>query len=132
MGWAPDGSQRLFLSVKGGPVRIVENGVLLPTPFATISPVFTNSECGVIGLAFDPNFINNRYVYFFVTVSASEQQIIRYTANGNVGASKTTIVPDLPTAGAQSRRRRHRASGRTASSTGRSATTATAPASMRT
>ena len=97
--WAPDGSQRLFISTKAGAVRIIENGVLLPTPFATISPVFTNSECGLIGLAFDPDFLNNRYVYFFVTVSASEQQIIRYTANGNVGTNKTTIVPDLPTAG---------------------------------
>ena len=99
MGWAPDGSNRLFLTVKGGPVRIVENGVLLPMPFATISPVYTNSECGVIGMAFDPNFVTNRYVYFFVTVSGSEQQIIRYTANGNTGGAKTTIVPNLPTAG---------------------------------
>jgi MYXO-CTERM domain-containing protein len=100
MAWAPDGSQRLFLTVKGGPVRIVENGVLLPAPFATISPVYTQSECGVIGIAFDPNFINNRYVYFFVTVANNQQQIIRYTANGNTGAAKTTIVPNLPTAGA--------------------------------
>jgi glucose/arabinose dehydrogenase len=108
MAWAPDGTNRLFLTVKGtgsganqmGTVRIVENGVLLPTPFATISPVYTASECGVLGIAFDPNFINNRYVYFFVTVSGNEQQIIRYTANGNVGSNKTTIVPNLPTAGA--------------------------------
>src|SRR5687768_15735183 len=77
MAWAPDGSQRLFLTIKGGPVRIVENGVLLPQPFATISPVYTSSECGVIGIAFDPNFAQNHYVYFFVTVSSDEQQIIR-------------------------------------------------------
>jgi glucose/arabinose dehydrogenase len=99
MAWAPDGSNRLFLTRKGGPVRVIENGVLLATPFATISPVYTNSECGVIGIAFDPAFASNGYVYFFVTVSASEQQIIRYTATGNVGGSKTTIVSGLPTQG---------------------------------
>jgi glucose/arabinose dehydrogenase len=50
-------------------------------------------------MAFDPDFTSNGYVYFFVTVSSSEQQIIRYTASGNIGTGKTTIVQDLPTDG---------------------------------
>ena len=102
MAWAPDGSGRLFVTIKTGPVRIVRMGTpptLLPIPFATISPVFTNSECGVIGIAFDPDFRENGYVYFFVTVSSSEQQIIRYTAVGDVGTNKTVIMPGLPTGG---------------------------------
>ena len=41
--WAPDGSGRLFVTRKGGEVRIVQNGAVLPTPFAT-ETVFTNSE----------------------------------------------------------------------------------------
>lgn len=104
MAWAPDGSNRLFLTRKGGEVRIVQmqaNGsaALLPDAFATIAPVHTNNECGLVGIAFDPDFVNNDYVYFFVTVSSSEQQIIRYTANGNTGEAKTPIVTDLPTLG---------------------------------
>jgi glucose/arabinose dehydrogenase len=90
MAFAPDGSNRLFFIRKGGEVRIVQinaggGGTLLPTPFATITPIETNSECGLIGMAFDPDFTSNGYVYFFVTVSDSEQQIIRYTATGNIG-----------------------------------------------
>src|SRR5262245_27476160 len=50
--WAPDGSDRLFLTRKSGEIRIVKNGALLVQPFATIQPVYTGSECGVIGLAF--------------------------------------------------------------------------------
>lgn len=102
MAWAPDASNRLFVTVKDGPVRIIKYGsppVLVATPFATMDPVYTNSECGVLGLAFDPNFQVNAYVYFFVTVSASEQQIIRYTAQGDVGTNRTVIVSGLPTAG---------------------------------
>ena len=38
-------------------------------------------------------------MYFFVTVSASEQQVIRYTAVGDVGTSKTVVIPGLPTNG---------------------------------
>jgi MYXO-CTERM domain-containing protein len=104
MAFAPDGSNRLFLTRKGGEVRIVQinpggSGTLLPTPFATILPIYLNSECGLIGMAFDPDFTSNGYVYFFVTVSSSEQQILRYTASGNIGTGKTTIVQDLPTDG---------------------------------
>ena len=98
--WAPDGSDRLFLTRKNGEIRIVKNGALLVQPFAAVQPVYTASECGAIGLAFDHDFIQNQYVYVFVTVSNSEQQIIRYTANGDVGGNKTVIVSRLPTNGA--------------------------------
>jgi glucose/arabinose dehydrogenase len=104
--WAPDGSGRLFVIRKGGfsgiqsaEVRIVQNGAVLAAPFAT-ETVYTSSECGLIGMYFDPDFANNHYVYFFVTVSATEQRIVRYTDNGNTGISRTVIVSGLPTAGA--------------------------------
>ncbi|HMI85599.1 MAG TPA: PQQ-dependent sugar dehydrogenase [Polyangiaceae bacterium] len=101
MAWAPDGSKRLFVIDKGGVVQIVKWGTP-PTPvtFATIAPIYTAIECGLVGLTFDPNFQINHFVYFFVTVSASEQQIIRYTAAGDVGIDKTVIVSGLPTVGA--------------------------------
>jgi glucose/arabinose dehydrogenase len=106
MDWAPDGSGRLFVIRKGGfsglqtaEVRIVQNGAVLAAPFAT-ETVFTSSECGLIGMCFDPDFANNRYVYFFATVSASQQQIIRYTDNGNIGINRTVIMSGLPTNGA--------------------------------
>jgi len=102
MAWAPDGSGRLFLTRKGGEIRIVSMGpppVLVDTPFATVSPVFTGSECGVIGIAFDPDFLENHYVYVFATVSDSEQQIIRYTAEGDLGTDKTIVIAGLPTHG---------------------------------
>lgn len=102
MAWAPDGSGRLFVMQKGGTVRVVQAGTpptLLPTPFALVTPIFTSSECGLIGMAFDPSYVTNRYVYFFVTVSNSEQQIIRYTDAGSVGVAKTVVIPNLPTLG---------------------------------
>jgi glucose/arabinose dehydrogenase len=96
--WAPDGSGRLFVTRKGGEVRIVQNGAVLPTPFAT-ETVFTNSECGLLGICFDPDFVNNRYVYIFVTISASEQRIVRYTDSNNLGINRTEIIKNLPTTG---------------------------------
>jgi glucose/arabinose dehydrogenase len=100
LAWAPDGSNRLFVTRKDGPILIIKNGVLLPTPFATVAPLYQGSECGLLGIAFDPNFLVTRHVYLFATVSASEQQIIRYTVSGDIGTDKATVVAGLPTNGA--------------------------------
>lgn len=109
--WAPDGSGRLFITLKTGAVRVVamKDGVLetqpgtstlVTRPFATEPQVYTNSECGLIGIAFDPNYVVNRYVYLFVTVSASEQRIVRYTDANGTGTARTEVITRLPTTGA--------------------------------
>jgi glucose/arabinose dehydrogenase len=98
MGWAPDASNRLFIICKDGNVRVIQNGSLITTPFAT-ETTYGNSECGLIGMCFDPDFLSNHYIYLFLTVSATEQQIIRYTASTNVGTGRTLLVSGLPTIG---------------------------------
>ncbi len=119
MAWAPDGSGRLFVICKNGEVRIVQHskgttsGTVVTDPWATfgkldasgaIGPfgsIFTTKECGLIGMCFDPGFVTNRHVYFFVTTSASVQQIIRCTDDptSNTGSNPTVIVDKLPTRG---------------------------------
>lgn len=83
MAIAPDG--RIFVLEQGGTVRIVSNGTLLSTPFATFS-VNSQGERGVLGIAFDPSFNTNNYIYFYYTVSTSpiHNRIVRVTANGDV------------------------------------------------
>jgi glucose/arabinose dehydrogenase len=104
LAWAPDGSDRLFVLEKSGRVRVLSGALTTASPtwstFATMDPIYTNSECGLIGMAFDPDFASNAFVYFFVTVSDHEQQIIRYRARGTTGSARTVIRDRLPTAGA--------------------------------
>ncbi len=60
--FAPDG--RIFTWEKPGMVRIVKNGVLLPTPFIDLrSRVNQAGDRGLLGFAFDPNFASNGFVY---------------------------------------------------------------------
>lgn len=99
MAWAPDASGRLFVTEKEGGIRVIANGTLLPTPFATFPQLYTQSECGVLGLCFDPNYTVNRYVYVFVTVSSSEQRIVRFTDENSRGTARTNIITGLPTLG---------------------------------
>ena len=80
MEFAPDG--RLFVSEKGGALRVIKNGVLLSAPFASLS-VNSEGERGLMGIAFDPNFVQNGYVYVYYTTSADpvHNKVSRLTAD---------------------------------------------------
>ena len=56
---APDG--RIFVCLQGGQLRVVKNGSLLSTPFLTVN-VDATGERGLLGIAFDPNFVSNNFV----------------------------------------------------------------------
>ena len=64
MQFAPDG--RLFVAQQSGKLRVVQNGNLLTTPFLTL-PVDASGERGLLGVAFDPDFATNNFVYVYYT-----------------------------------------------------------------
>jgi glucose/arabinose dehydrogenase len=100
MQFAPDG--RLFVCEQGGNLRVIKNGVLLPTPFVSVT-VNSNGERGLLGVAFDPNFASNQFVYLYYTATspAIHNRISRFTANGDVAVPASGVVLlDLPALGA--------------------------------
>ena len=81
MAFAPDG--RLFITEQGGTVRIVTPAnQLLATPFVTLSGVTNDQERGLLGIAFDPQFTINRYIYLFYTPGAFSR-LSRITADAS-------------------------------------------------
>lgn len=95
MAFAPDG--RLFVVERmTGQIRVFQNGVLRQTPWATvpISHGGFSSEQGLLGIAVDPGFLTNRYVYVFYTaVGGQENQIARLTDAGGIGTNRTVLTP---------------------------------------
>ncbi|WP_375417157.1 PQQ-dependent sugar dehydrogenase [uncultured Hymenobacter sp.] len=91
--FAPDG--RIFAAEQAGRLRIIKNGVLLPTPFVSLT-VDSRGERGLVGVTLDPNFSTNRYVYLYYTLaSGANNRIVRYTAsaaNGDVADLSTGQV----------------------------------------
>jgi glucose/arabinose dehydrogenase len=80
MAIAPDG--RIFVTEQGGSVRVISrDGDLLPSAFLTLS-VNSTGERGLLGLAFDPNFTTNQFVYVYYTTSAApiHNRVSRFTA----------------------------------------------------
>lgn len=93
MAFAPDG--RLFLAEREtGNIRIYENGQLQAAPWASVSVTSHGpwAEAGLLGIAIDPDFLHNRYVYVFHTIN-SENVIARFEEVGGQGTNYTVLTP---------------------------------------
>ncbi len=92
MAFAPDG--RLFVAQQAGALRVIKNGALLTQPFLTVS-VNSSGERGLLGVAFDPNFSSNNFVYVYYTTSTApvHNRLSRFTASA--------ANPDVVAAGSE-------------------------------
>ena len=99
LAFAPDG--RIFVAEKGGTVRVIKNGAVLPTPLITLSDVNTFVDRGLIGIAVDPNFDVNGYLYLAYTYEnspgfnfggAKTGRISRVTVVGDVASESSKVV----------------------------------------
>ena len=85
MAIAPDG--RIFVAEQPGRIRVIKGGELLGTPFLDISSkVDPNGERGLLGIAFDPDFSQNHWVYVYYTSKTPDvhNRVSRFTAYRNV------------------------------------------------
>lgn len=82
---AGDGSGRLFVNEKAGQIRIMSGGQLLDQPFLDIRDRVgsSQSEQGLLGLAFPPNY--NQSGFFFVNYTEK---------NGNTVISRFRVTDD--------------------------------------
>ncbi|MDO8572261.1 MAG: PQQ-dependent sugar dehydrogenase, partial [bacterium] len=99
MTFAPDG--RIFVAEKGGAVQVVKNGALLPTPAITLTDINTFGDRGLIGMAVDPNFAANGYLYLSYTYENSPGsnfsgpktgRVVRVTVIGDTASESSKIV----------------------------------------
>ena len=94
---APAGDPRLFIVEKGGTIRIVQNGALLPTPFLDFSAkVSTGGEQGLLGLAFDPQYASTgRFVVHYTDLAGDTRvSLLRVSLDPNV-ADPASELPIL-------------------------------------
>jgi glucose/arabinose dehydrogenase len=91
MAFAPDG--RLFVCQQGGQLRVIKSGSLLSTPFVNLT-VDSSGERGLLGIAFDPNFTTNHYLYVYYTVATSpiHNRVSRFTAAGDTAVPGSEAI----------------------------------------
>src|ERR671937_452631 len=70
---AGDGSKRLFVVERGGKIKVVVNGQVQSTPFLDLSALVnaSDTEQGLLGLAFHPSYATTGRLFVYYTASNS-------------------------------------------------------------
>ncbi len=99
LAFTPDG--RMLVTTAPGTLRVYKDGALLPNPALDISGmVCTNGGRGLVGVAVDPNFAINHYIYLYYTFDkhgGCEQNTSRVPVNRverYVLSDSNTATPD--------------------------------------
>lgn len=119
--FTPDG--RMLIAEKSGTVRVWKNNAVLSTPFINLNAptlasqtrVENSYDMGLLGIAVDPNFATNGYVYLSftykwnpscvphhpdlqdpsLTICRMTSRVIRVTANGDTAAPAGSNNPKI-------------------------------------
>ena len=105
MALAPDG--RLFFvlvatATDTGEVRVYDPATGNHTLFASLT-IFSGGHQGVLGLALDPGFGSNGFVYVLASTpgdgntTVDRMVVYRYTEASGVGTNRQIVIDDLPT-----------------------------------
>ncbi|WP_163990757.1 PQQ-dependent sugar dehydrogenase [Pyxidicoccus caerfyrddinensis] len=107
--FTPDG--RMLITTQPGRLRVVAGGALLTTPALDLAArLCTNSERGLLGVAVDPAFATNRFIYVYYTfnkfntcttniANVAVNRVSRFTLpDTNVAdpASELVLVDNIP------------------------------------
>lgn len=97
LAFAPDG--RLFATERPGRVRIVDLSTFTSEIALTLNGVYAQGEAGLLGLALDPGFSQNRYVYLYysaVSGGGGVNRIERYREVGGRLAERALLLDGIP------------------------------------
>jgi glucose/arabinose dehydrogenase len=109
LAFTPDG--RLLITTQTGQLRVYQDGTLLSTPALDLQAAETicfDFERGLLGVAVDPDFANNHYIYLYYTfkkfntcnansADSPVNRVSRFTlSDGNVATDETVLVDNIP------------------------------------
>ncbi len=92
---------RILVTERSGSIRVIENGVLSEKPLIQFSEVSSNDEEGLMSLALDPDYENNKYMYTSYAYRGKNGmavKVVRLTDRGDALTDTTVILDDIPAA----------------------------------
>ena len=88
---------RIFFTERVGKLRVIENGELNPDPLIVLG--VGGGEGGLLGLALDPDFEKNHYLYLYQTYNeflSTYNKVVRYTVDQNQLLDETILLDKIP------------------------------------
>jgi glucose/arabinose dehydrogenase len=96
--FTPDG--RMLITSQSGELRVFQNNALVATPAITLAVCF-NKERGLVGVAVDPAFASNHFIYLYYTVKVGScgtsgpfNRVSRFTLSDANQAQNEKILVD--------------------------------------
>jgi len=92
--WTPD--DRVFFTERNGNLRVIEGGVL-KEPLLTIG--VGGVEGGLLGVAMDPNFEENNYIYLYYTYNeflTTTNKVVRYVVSEDKITEDKVLIDGIP------------------------------------
>ncbi len=91
--FAPDG--RIFFSERIGTVNVIENGSIIEI----LSKRVGGGEGGMLGIALDPDFEQNHYIYIYYTYNdliSTKNKLVRYVELDNKLVEDKVLIEEIP------------------------------------
>jgi len=93
--FTPD--DRIFFTEREGKLRVIENGELNPESILTLD--VGGGEGGLLGIALDPKFKENHYLYLYYTYNdflSTYNKVVRFTEFENILKDEIILIEKIP------------------------------------
>ncbi|MHC1685903.1 MAG: sorbosone dehydrogenase family protein [Clostridiaceae bacterium] len=100
--WAIDISNegKIYFTERSGAIRVIENGKLLSQPLIIFSdPFVSQGEGGLMGIALDPDFSRNHYIYVMHSYLEGNRifnRVVRLIENNNRASIDRVLIDKIP------------------------------------
>ncbi len=95
---APDG--RIFFTERPGRIRVIEDGKLREEPvFSFTDPFLSEGEGGLLGIALDPRFDKNAFIYVYHTYRENgdiKNRVLRLRLKGGQAEIDKVLLDNIP------------------------------------
>jgi len=93
--WLPDGTA--LFTERNGNLRAIQNGELIQEPLLTLG--VGAGEGGLLGVAVDPDFEQNNYIYLYYTYTefiTTSNKVVRYQLTDGVVTEDKVLIDGIP------------------------------------
>ncbi len=90
---------RMLVTERNGKFRVIENGKLQEKPLKNFEEVSEKGEEGLMGLALDPDYRNNKFIYLSYAYDDGDRlnvRVVRFKDEGESLSGEKTIIDNLP------------------------------------
>ena len=95
MDWLPNGDA--IFTERNGNLRIIQNGELQDIPLLSLS--VAGVEGGMLGVAVDPNYSENNFIYLYYTYNefvSTQNKLVRYHHSEGILTEDRVLLDGIP------------------------------------